>query len=380
MTSTLRDHGGDDREHEVEAGPVDEVAVHGRFPPVRRAGRRESSGSSGSALRSAARFLARAPFLDRAALDRCSSSLRVRRVGELEERRQLALGGIERRWPGPAGPAPRPSRTAIDRSASSIRLTAGSRRMISEPRGAWPAGRTSNSSASPPSVAGPHHGELLEQLVEELDRRRALAGPPAGPGPAQEEPPPLVAAGLQAERRRERDRLLEGLALLGGHLGPGQPGVDQDRQVLLVLLLELLDHQLAAPGRGPPVDPARAVARSGNRAGRDIPPAGPSGRAAGPGGSRSPAAGLEPAPGELADPRIDEDLVGMRDRDAALDQPERRAGAEVEVAEAVLAAAGALRLPADPHPVAAGTRAKKTRGVTLVAPATERSTGTSGPR
>ncbi len=67
-------------------------------------------------------------------------------------------------------------------------------------------------------------------------------------------------AGLQADRRGELDRLLQRLALLGRDLGPGQPGVEQDRQVLLVLLLELLDHRLAEPGRGPPVDPARAVA------------------------------------------------------------------------------------------------------------------------
>ena len=53
-------------------------------------------------------------------------------------------------------------------------------------------------------------------------------------------------AGLQADRRGERDGLLDRLALLGRRLRPRQPGVDQDRQVLLVLLLEFLDHQLAA--------------------------------------------------------------------------------------------------------------------------------------
>ena len=69
-----------------------------------------------------------------------------------------------------------------------------------------------------------------------------------------------MAAGLQADRRGEPDRLLQRLALLGRHLGPGEPRVEQDGQVLLVLLLELLDHRLAEPRRGPPVDPARAVA------------------------------------------------------------------------------------------------------------------------
>ena len=79
-------------------------------------------------------------------------------------------------------------------------------------------------------------------------------------GPAQEQAAALAPAGLQADRRGELDRLLQRLALLGRDLAPRQPGVEQDRQVLLVLLLELLDHRLAEPRRGPPVDPARAVA------------------------------------------------------------------------------------------------------------------------
>ena len=113
------------------------------------------------------------------------------------------------------------------------------------------------------SFAGrPHDGELLEKLVQELDRSRALPDARGRAGPAQDEPAPLVPAGLQAERRRERDRLLDGFPLLGGRLGARQPRIDQDRQVLLVLLLELLDHQLAAAGRRPPVDPPRAVARA----------------------------------------------------------------------------------------------------------------------
>ena len=69
-----------------------------------------------------------------------------------------------------------------------------------------------------------------------------------------------MSAGLQADGRRERDRLLDGLALLGRCLRPRQPRVDQDRQVLLVLLLELLDHQLVALCRRPPVDPALTIA------------------------------------------------------------------------------------------------------------------------
>src|SRR5580698_8370279 len=71
-----------------------------------------------------------------------------------------------------------------------------------------------------------------------------------------------MAARLQTQGSRERDRLLQGLALFGRGLGTRQPGINQDRQVLLILLLELFDHQLAAPRRRAPVDPTWAVART----------------------------------------------------------------------------------------------------------------------
>src|SRR5262245_57663972 len=77
--------------------------------------------------------------------------------------------------------------------------------------------------------------------------------------PTQHQPAAMVPAGLEADRGGERDHLLHALALLVRRLAARQPGVDQDRQVLLILLLEFLDHELAAPGRGPPVDPPRAI-------------------------------------------------------------------------------------------------------------------------
>ena len=97
---------------------------------------------------------------------------------------------------------------------------------------------------------------------KQLDRSRPLPHARRGARPAQHEPAALVPAGLQAKRRRERDRLFQCLPLFGRGLGSRQPGIDQDGQVLLVLLLELLDHQLAPAGRCPPVDPPRAVARA----------------------------------------------------------------------------------------------------------------------
>ena len=147
-----------------------------------------------------------------------------------------------------------------DRSASSIRLI-GRRRNDDHQRLAQDGRRHDvEQFGESPFARRPHHGQLLEELVQELDRGRALPHARRRPGPAQNEPAPLVPAGLQAERRRERDRLFQRFPLFGRRLGARQPGIDQDGQVLLVLLLELLDHQLAAAGRRPPVDPARAVA------------------------------------------------------------------------------------------------------------------------
>src|SRR6185312_1282158 len=152
--------------------------------------------------------------------------------------------------------------------------------------------------------------------------------------PAQQEPTPLVPARLEADGRREGDHLFHGLSLLVRRLAARQPRVDEDGQVLLVLLLEFLDHQLAAPGRRPPVDPPRAIAGAViaqavvfhllRRAIVAL--------------AAAMFAGLaldqEPAAGQLPDPGIDDDLVGQRDRDAMLDDPEGRARADIEVAEA----------------------------------------------
>src|SRR5690348_484208 len=95
--------------------------------------------------------------------------------------------------------------------------------------------------------------------MQELDRRLPLADPAGGARPAQEQSPPLPPTGFQTGSRRERDGLLDRLSLVRGGLGSRQPGVDQNGQVLLVFLLELLDHQLAALGRCAPVDPSGAV-------------------------------------------------------------------------------------------------------------------------
>ncbi len=163
----------------------------------------------------------------------------------------------------------------------------------------------------------------------------------------------------------------------GAGLGARQPGIDQDGQVLLVLLLELLDHQLAAPGRRPPVDPARAVARAViaqpvvfHLLRRAVVPL------AAPVFGRLPLH-LKPAAGQMADLGINDDLVGQRDRDPMLDQAERRPGAQIEIAKPILAAPGARALPADPRAIAAGDPGEEDpRRQRSTAPATERSTGT----
>src|SRR3954471_2456558 len=95
--------------------------------------------------------------------------------------------------------------------------------------------------------------------MQELRGCRALSDARRRTGPAQEQPTAGLAARLEAHGRREADGRLQRLAMLGRDLRAGQPGVEQDRQVLRILLLELLDHRLADPGRGPPVDPPRAV-------------------------------------------------------------------------------------------------------------------------
>ncbi len=86
----------------------------------------------------------------------------------------------------------------------------------------------------------------------------------------------------------------------------------------------------------------------------------------------------EPSAGQLADRGVDDDLVGQRDRDAMLDDPERRpacrcpgrgSGNVRDADSGTAIAADGGRCP--------GTRGKKTRGVMVVAPGTVRSTGMS---
>ena len=96
--------------------------------------------------------------------------------------------------------------------------------------------------------------------MQQLDRRRTL--PHAGRR-ARSSPAPAAAPGAGRSRGRAWPRTRSPARRPRAARGPSgarQPRVDQDGQVLLVLLLEFLDHQLAAPGRRPPVDPARAVA------------------------------------------------------------------------------------------------------------------------
>ena len=147
-----------------------------------------------------------------------------------------------------------------DRSASSIRLS-GRVEMIDQQRLTQHGRRHDvEQFGESPFADRPHDGQLLEELVQQFDRGRALPHARRRPRPAQNESAALVPAALETERGRERNRLFERLPLFGGGLGARQPRIDQDGQVLLVLLLEFLDHQLAAAGRRPPMDPARAVA------------------------------------------------------------------------------------------------------------------------
>ena len=225
----------------------------------------------------------------------------ARRV--LDELGEVAARGVEERSHARAARATTAPESRVDRSASSIRLTGRVETTIRIASRSVAAGGRRTGPRAAPRWRGADR-ELFEQLVEQLDRRRALADPGgrARSSPARSRRPGEP-AGLQADRRGEPDHLLERLALLGRDLGPRQPRVEQERQVLLVLLLELLDHRLAEPRGGPPVDPARAVA-------------GPVVAQAvillllrerscrWPRGSRSPALEQVPAPGELAHRRI----------------------------------------------------------------------------
>src|SRR6185312_3661842 len=113
-------------------------------------------------------------------------------------------------------------------------------------------------------------------------------------------------------------------------------GIEQDRQVLLMLLLELLDHRLTQPRRGPPVDPSRAIARPVvSQAviflllGRDI--------MASPSSSLARfAIDMLPAPGELAARGVDRQQGRIADRDPTFQEAEGRPRREVEGPESVL--------------------------------------------
>ena len=265
-----------------------------------------------------------------------------------------------------------------ERSASSIKLSGRQEMMTINASRRTAGGMTSNNSASPPSLAVLIMASCSRSSCNSLTEAGPCRTPGAGPGPAQHEPAALVPASFQAERRRERDRLFQRLPLFGRGLGSRQPRIDQDGQVLLILLLEFLDHQLAATGRCSPVDPPRAVARAiiaqsmvfHLLRGTVVPLAAAVFR-------RLPLH-LEPAPRQTADRGINHDLVGQADRDAMLDQSKRRAGAHIQIAKSILAAPGARGTPSESaHRSRPATLAKKTRGVTLTAPVIERSTGTS---
>src|SRR5262249_51831692 len=121
----------------------------------------------------------------------------------------------------------------------------------------------------------------------------------------------------------EGDRQLDGFSLLRARLASWKPGVDQDREVLFVLVLELLDHQLAATCRRAPMDPPWAVA------GAIIPKPMVFDLLGRPVMTLALAAlcrlalKLKPATGQMSDPGIDEDSFGVRNRDPMLDEPER---------------------------------------------------------
>src|SRR5262249_35916155 len=108
-------------------------------------------------------------------------------------------------------------------------------------------------------AGGAEDGELFEQFVEEFYRGRPMTDSGARSRPTQHQPAAMVPAGLEADRGGKGNHLLHTLALLVRRLAAREPGGDQERQVLFVLLLEFLHHELAAPGRGPPVHPPRAI-------------------------------------------------------------------------------------------------------------------------
>ena len=63
---------------------------------------------------------------------------------------------------------------------------------------------------------------------------------------------------------------------------------------------------------------------------------------------------LVPAPGQGADPRVDDQLIGGRQGQGPLAEAERGTGDEVQVREPVTPTTGAIRLPSQANPTARG--------------------------
>ena len=275
------------------------------------------------------------------------------RLAGLEQGGQVALRGVEQDDAAHERPRPRPREArGLLRFLQEIQRPRGD---DDQHRLAQHHRREDIQELGQAALAGrAEDRELLQQFMEELHGGRTMPDAGCRAGPAQDQTPPLVSAGLQADGRRERDRLLDGLALLGRRLGPRQPGVDEDRQILLVLLLELLDHQFIALRRRPPVDPALTIA--GSIIAKAvilhllrglIVPLSPTilGRLS---------LDQEPASGELADLRVHDDLVGERDRHAVLNDSERSPGPDVEIAESIFPSFRTATSPLDPFPLATG--------------------------
>ncbi len=170
-----------------------------------------------------------------------------------------------------------------------------------------------------------------------------------------------MATGLEANRRGELDHLLQRSRCSGARPWSRKPRIEENRQILLVLLLELLEPSARRAGPRFASESNAGYRRAGSRRPVDPLVAGPSGRASAP---------MSPTPCrwrncqrrvELANFRIDGQLGRFERGDPAADQPERRPSDQVEHSEPVLSRFG-QRLPTEPRRVIPGTRARPARG------------------
>ena len=192
------------------------------------------------------------------------------------------------------------------------------------------------------------------------------AGPGGTPGDVPVQPRtirrPWCRAVSSTTSPRTRSPLPSSLA---ARWSPGarQPGIDQDCQVLLVLVLEFLDHELTAASRCSPVDPAWAVTLSDIHAAHDIPPAAPSGRGAGPAGFQSPVAASETSAGSDGRSGGRRHLIGQRAIVTRCStSPKGDRVPRSRSAKSILATPWAWRLPANAHAIAAGDPSEEYRG------------------